>query len=321
MRFTITTLAILAALPLFASRQAPAQEEAAPEIVARIGEDAVVTRREFDRTLQQMTRSGEEMSHEQQLELLNNIVDVKLQHVLAKKEGVEVTEAEIDADIAQRTQGMPAEQFIQRLESVGITEEEFRSLVSEQMAVAEFRQTLKDDVKAVTEDDVVAEYEELNEDGQFDRVDVSHILIRVDNPNDEAAWTEAKTRIDAARERVTEGEEDFNAVAKEVSEDPGVVQNGGSYPDTPRGQMVPEFEERMFALDVGAISEPFRTQFGWHILTPTARRSIPLDDVADDIRVFITEQRINDHVMDLVAEAKANTDIEIRLEPGDGAAS
>jgi peptidyl-prolyl cis-trans isomerase SurA len=296
------------------------EPEPEEEIVARIGDDAVVTRNEFERSLNAMGRgaTGIQIPQEQRIELLNNIVDVKLQYVLATKDGVEVSDGEIDTDIQQKTGGMSPEQFAAQLAQVGITTEELRSLVREQITVARYRQNQTSNIEAVTDDDIVAEFDKLKESGQFDRVDVSHILITVPQGSDEAAWLEAKVRIDAARERVTTGDEEFNAVIADVSEDPG----GGIYPDTPRGKMVPEFEERMFSLPVGGISEPFRTQFGWHILTPTAKKSMEIGELSERLRVFLTEQRINDFVMEQVAEAKTSMDIEIRLDaPTDTPAS
>ncbi len=316
MRFTPITRKLMVAamvLPAWTALPAAAQdkEPADADIVARIGDDGVVTRREFERSLAAMGRGATmaTVPHEQQLELLNNIVDIKLQYALAKKDGVKITDADVDADIKEKTQGMTPEQFAAQLKAVGITNDELRSLIREQMTVAEYRKNQAGKVEAVTDEDVAAEFEKLNEDGQFDRVDVSHILITVPEGSDEAAWAEAKKRIDAAHTRVTTGKEDFKAVQAEVSEDPG----GGNYPDTPRGRMVPEFEERMFSLPVGEISEPFRTQFGWHFLTPTAKNSLSLEDLSDRLRAFITEQRINEFVMAQVADAKAKTDIEIRL--------
>lgn len=318
---TVPLLVVALLVPLWPGEFAVAQEdEAEVDIVARVGEDAVVTRREFDRSLKAMSRgNAANVPHEQQLELLNNIVDVKVQYVLATKSGVKVTDAELDADIAKRTSRMTPEQFAAGLKRSGITEDEFKYLIREQMTVAKYRQNQSESVGTVTEADVAAEYENLNKDGQFDRVDVSHILIMVQNTSDEAAWTEAKTRIDDAHERVTTGQEDFAKVAREVTEDPGSKQSGGAYPNTPRGKMVPEFEEAMFATPVGEVSKPFRTAYGWHIVTPTARRSVPLEDVAGQIQVYVTERRINEHVQKLVAEAKAEMEIEIRLDAGTAA--
>jgi len=316
MRFTPISFGLaIAVLAISVSTGVPAvaqDAKADEDIVARIGDDAVVTRREFERSLNAMGRgaTGVEVPQEQKIALLNNIVDVKLQYVLAIKGGVKVSDADVDADIKKRTQGMSPEQFSAQLEQMGITNEELRSLFREQMTVMQYRTGQSDKVEAVTDEDVAAEFEELNKNGQFDTADVSHILIMVPQGSDEPAWLEAKKRIDAARVRVTTGKEDFRAVAAEVSEDPG----GGTYPNTPRGKMVPEFEERMFSIPVGDVSEPFRTQFGWHILTPTARNTKSLDDLSEQIRGFLTEKRINDLVMDQVAKAKTTMEIEIRLD-------
>src|SRR5262245_52509569 len=80
-----------------------------------------------------------------------------------------------------------------------------------------------------------------------ERVRARHILVRVDKDAPEEKVNEARKRIDAALERLRKGE-DFAAVAKEVSEDPGSKENGGELGLFPRGQMVPAFEEVAFGL-------------------------------------------------------------------------
>jgi parvulin-like peptidyl-prolyl isomerase len=67
-------------------------------------------------------------------------------------------------------------------------------------------------------------------------------------------------------ERVTSGGEDFAAVAKEVSTDTGTAANGGDLGWFPRGVMVKPFEDAAFSLDVGEVSKPVQTEFGWHVI-------------------------------------------------------
>ena len=116
MRFTPTLIGLIIAalmLPAWTGVPASAQDaEPSEDIVARIGDDAVVTRREFERSLKAMRMgpNAAQIPHEQQLELLNNIVDVKLQYVLAIKDGVKATDAEVDADLKRKTLGMTPEQ-------------------------------------------------------------------------------------------------------------------------------------------------------------------------------------------------------------------
>jgi parvulin-like peptidyl-prolyl isomerase len=83
-----------------------------------------------------------------------------------------------------------------------------------------------------------------------------------------------KTEADAkkARARVTTGHEDFAKVAKEMSIDPSAKQNGGDLGFFLPGSLVPEFEKAAAALKDGEISQPVKTQYGWHIIKTIARR-------------------------------------------------
>ena len=78
-------------------------------------------------------------------------------------------------------------------------------------------------------------------------------------------------RSEELRQRALDGE-DFAELAREFSEDIGSAQEGGALGWTMAGQMVPEFEAAMAATGVGEISEPVRSQFGWHIVMVTGRR-------------------------------------------------
>ncbi len=95
-----------------------------------------------------------------------------------------------------------------------------------------------------------------------------HILIRSDEITSEEQarkkMTELKTRLDNG--------EDFKKLAKEFSQDPGSKNNGGDLGWSPEGSFVPQFEKVMNSLKIKQISEPFRSQFGWHILQVLERR-------------------------------------------------
>ena len=80
-------------------------------------------------------------------------------------------------------------------------------------------------------------------------------------------------------ERVRRGE-DFATLARSHSQDPGSASEGGDLGWVAPGQMVPEFEAAAAKTDVGEISDPVRTQFGWHILEVTDRRDHDMTDQA-----------------------------------------
>jgi len=112
-----------------------------------------------------------------------------------------------------------------------------------------------------------------------------HILVTVDVDGDEAQASGAKARIDAIRDRISAGEE-FAAVAKEVSEDPGSAGQGGDLGLFGRGVMDPAFENAAFSLVEGELSEPIRSAFGYHLIEVTeiqAETVKPLEEVREQL--------------------------------------
>ncbi|MEM6581834.1 MAG: peptidylprolyl isomerase [Pseudomonadota bacterium] len=98
---------------------------------------------------------------------------------------------------------------------------------------------------------------------------VRHILVK---PSEIMTDDQARDLVVGLRSRVEEGEE-FGDLAREYSEDIGSAQEGGDLGWTMPGQMVPEFQQAMDATAVGEMSDPVRTQFGWHVLLVEDRRS------------------------------------------------
>ncbi len=97
---------------------------------------------------------------------------------------------------------------------------------------------------------------------------VRHILIK---PNEIRSEEDARTMLLDLRARIAAGE-DFAELARQFSEDNGSALNGGSVGWSVPGQFVPQFEQAIEQAQINVVSEPFRTQFGWHILEVTERR-------------------------------------------------
>lgn len=98
---------------------------------------------------------------------------------------------------------------------------------------------------------------------------VRHILVRPSALDEE---NEVRARLLKIRQRIQNGE-DFASLAKAHSDDPGSAVEGGELGWVSPGEMVPAFEKAMNALAIDELSEPVRTQFGWHLLQVLERRS------------------------------------------------
>jgi len=97
---------------------------------------------------------------------------------------------------------------------------------------------------------------------------VRHILL---SPSEIRSDEETLEVIKKLRTDIREGK-DFAAVAKEHSEDIGSAMSGGVLGWSVPGQFVPQFEKTMKSVEINEVSEPFKSQFGWHILQVTERR-------------------------------------------------
>ena len=284
-----------------------------PKIVARIG-DEVITEKEFTDTLNSLNRFAPPGSDETafRTQILEQMVKTEILYVLAKQAKFSVSDEEVKAEIDNALKRAPSpEAFDEYLQSRGITREEFTESVRKKMVTQKFVEEKTKDVQ-VSEEDIVAEFNRAKEAGQLDVVDVSHILARVTDDTPEAD-ANAKKKVETARERIVKGE-DFAAVAREVSEDPGSAQDGGKYENVARGVMVPEFDRLAFELPVGELSQPFRTQFGWHILKVADRGTLTLDETHDQAKEVLLRQKKMQLLEQLIDEGKKTIKVEILLD-------
>jgi len=109
------------------------------------------------------------------------------------------------------------------------------------------------------------------------QVHVRHILMKTNELADDAT---VRGKLAALRERILKGE-DFAAVAQVTSQDPGSAAEGGDLGWAGPGTFAPEFEQAIATLKDNEISEPFHTQFGWHIVQMLGHRRF---DNSDEIK-------------------------------------
>jgi peptidyl-prolyl cis-trans isomerase C len=148
---------------------------------------------------------------------------------------------------------------------------------------------------AVTDAAMKKVYEEaVKQMGNAQEVRARHILVP----------TEAEAK--AILVEIKKGT-DFAELAKQRSKDPGAAAQGGDLGYFTKDQMVPEFAEVAFKLEKGQVSEPVKTQFGWHIIKVEDKRSKPVpefDKVKDQVQTFVMRKAQGEYIAKLRAGAK-----------------
>jgi peptidyl-prolyl cis-trans isomerase C len=162
-------------------------------------------------------------------------------------------------------------------------------------------ETVLEDVakKAATDAAIKATYDEAAKAQKPQQeIHARHILVAT------------KEEAQAAIKRIMGGEE-FAAVAKAVSKDPGA--EGGDLGWFTKDRMVPEFADAAFKLEVGQLSDPVKSPFGWHIIEVLDKREKqfpPLDQVKDQVSRYVVQKAQSE----LVADLRKNAKIE-KMEP------
>jgi peptidyl-prolyl cis-trans isomerase C len=283
-RWTVALLAVLALV---------ACGSPAVDTVARV-DNVVLSRKELDLRIgrleagfQKQPQQGAAPSRiDIEKRIVSLFVDQNLVLSLAKARGVSVSDQEIDTAVGQfrdsvAQSGAQAggtaptfDEVVQnQLGMPGGDSTEFRQFASFFVARQKIAETLvtTDTIRQQVTDQVMAEASKPVQKGT-----VAHILITVPQGADAAADAAALTKAKDIIARLDKGE-DFGALAKEFSEDPGSKDKGGVYEDVTQGQFVPEFDKAMFQdLKPGETTkEPVKTQFGYHIIKLISRSEGP----------------------------------------------
>ena len=146
---------------------------------------------------------------------------------------------------------------------------------------------------------------------RLSQTNVSHILIR---PSEILTLAEAKDQADDVYQLLEQGG-DFAELAKEYSEDPGSALNGGALGWSTPDQFVAEFAQVMAVTEIGQISEPFQSEFGWHILLVQDRRE---QDMSDEARRnmamdLLFRRRFEEERQEWLKEIRDEAFVEMRL--------
>jgi len=271
-----------------------------------------VTQKEVDRYINflknqnegaEVPEEGEELK---QLEsnIIDSLIVLKLIEKYAEENNIVITEAEIDEQMDLIIETYPSEdEFDLDLKGKGIDRDFLISELKGQL-LRERIYSEKTLDALVTNEQVSAYYQE-NMETLFkvpEKIKVSHILaifpwMENDVAETEEGKAETNDKIRSIQEKLENGE-DFEKLAFEFSDDTATGENGGDLGYISQGQMVIEFEEAAFALEVDEISEIIETVYGYHIIKAVDFQEEYIKDLEE------VEETINEYLLDQLKSNK-----------------
>jgi parvulin-like peptidyl-prolyl isomerase len=178
-------------------------------------------------------------------------------------------------------------QFLEALKTNGVSLDFVKKSIAEDLAIKSYLDRALAAAGQVTAAEVQKAYQEDK------TASVRHILLLTQGKS-AAEKADIRKRMEDILARAKKGE-DFAALAKQYTEDPGSKENGGLYEDFGRGKMVKPFEDAAFSVPVGQISDIVETTYGYHIIKVENRKkeTQPLDQVKAQIEAQIKQQKQN----------------------------
>jgi peptidyl-prolyl cis-trans isomerase C len=254
-------------------------------------------------------------------EAARQVLDALIARSLLRQEaiaqGVTVTDDEVKQQIDQLRRQFPSpEAFGKALEAEGMTEESLLQKGRQEYLIQKYVETKIAPKVTVSDEAAKSFYDENTERMQTpERLHLRHILVAAQPEAPAEEKQKAKTEAEALAAKVKAGE-DFAALAKEHSDDPGSKPNGGDLNWVAKGQTVEPFEQAAWGLKDGEVSGVVETRFGYHLiqrLETQAAGVVPFEQVKDRIRGFLTQRQTQQAVQAEVEALKAKGKVETYL--------
>ncbi|MDT9025542.1 peptidylprolyl isomerase [Rossellomorea yichunensis] len=233
---------------------------------------------------------------------LDTLIAEKIVELESDKKDLTVKDSEIEEELESIKESYGGEEaFNEALTSSGASLDSVKKNVESFLLTEKL---LKDRVSI--SDDQITEYFEANKDSfaQEEQVQASHILV-----DDEKTAKEVKDKLDDGG--------DFAELAKEYSTDTSNAESGGELGFFAKGEMVTEFDDKAFAMKKGEISEPVKTEFGYHIIKVTDKKDAKeavLDNHKEEIKDILFDQALQTEYGTWLEEQKEKYQIENLLK-------
>lgn len=278
--------------------------------VVAVVNDEIITMSDLLRELQKHTEITDQRL------VLESMIDRKLQMVAAKRNGIDVSERELTdgiGDIMKRN-NMTAAQFELALAKEGLTLEQYRVELREQMTLSRLFNKYVRSGLAVDDAETRAFYDKNTKQYSLpEEVKVRHLVVAAPEKASLDQVKEAQEKAAALMERIRTGE-DFVRLIREYSSSPSAKQDG-DLGFLQRGQAIPELEEAAKNLKPGEFAGPIRCEDGFHIIRVEDIRTPvqPFEKVKEEITRTLFEQKMENTYRVFLQTLRSESHIENRL--------
>ena len=281
------------------------------EVIAVVNGENIL-RLELDRILDTIRdKVSKSRLYRVEKRILSDLVTQLLLKQFIKKEGIQIAQSRIEDEIKKFRENLKENPEAKDKSLEGLLEEQGGS-IGELRVALDISFSIDDYLdKSVTEDELKEYFNENIGAFSGETVTASHILLDTKNIKDEDKLKEIKEKILRIKEELDNGA-DFAKLAEEKSDCPS-AKKGGELGTFGRNEMVKEFTDAVFATDVNSISEPVKTQFGYHIIKVTDKqggKDIKFEDVKEGVKIAL----YNGKTIKLIEELNKNADTKILLK-------
>jgi peptidyl-prolyl cis-trans isomerase SurA len=321
MALCLGTSAALVPLSVYAQNFESTQRQMLDSVVAVVN-DGVIMRSELDDRIAQVEQQAQtqdgNLPPRSQLaqQVLERMVMDEIQLQMARQANLSVDDTELNRQLRSiaESNGMTLDQFADAVEADGMTLGGVREEIRREMLMRQVQQRQISQRVTVTERDVERFLsQQPSQQGQafIEEIRARHVLVELTPTRNE---DQARARAEQARQRLQQGA-DFASVAREFSDDRGSAMNGGELGWVRPGQTVPAFEEAMGSLSTNQLSEPVRSQFGYHVIEVLERRRQDVTDESrrEQVRQAIFQRRANEELQSWQREMREQAFVDIRL--------
>lgn len=321
MALCLGTSAALVPLSVYAQNFESTQRQMLDSVVAVVN-DGVIMRSELDDRIAQVEQQAQtqdgNLPPRSQLaqQVLERMVMDEIQLQMARQANLSVDDTELNRQLRSiaESNGMTLEQFADAVEADGMTLGGVREEIRREMLMRQVQQRQISQRVTVTDRDVERFLsQQPPQQGQafIEETRARHVLVELTPTRNE---DQARARAEQARQRLQQGA-DFASVAREFSDDLGSAMNGGELGWVRPGQTVPAFEEAMGSLSTNQLSEPVRSQFGYHVIEVLERRRQDVTDESrrEQVRQAIFQRRANEELQTWQREMREQAFVDIRL--------